>query len=55
MSSVRSPSRSRSKSQLALEHRRAGQDADAAGDDARRHPLGVGVDGLEDATGAHQP
>ena len=33
--------------QLALEHRRPGQRPDAAGDDARRHALGVGVDGGE--------
>jgi hypothetical protein len=36
--------------ELALEHRVARQDADAAGDDPRRHPLGVGLDGVQDAT-----
>ena len=35
--------------QLALEHRGAGERADAAGDDPGRHALGVGVDGGEDA------
>ena len=34
--------------QLALEHRRAREDADAAGDHPRRHALRVGVDGMKD-------
>ena len=39
--------------QLALEHRRAGDRADAAGDDARRHALRVRVDGGEVARRPH--
>jgi hypothetical protein len=35
--------------QLALEHRRARDPADAAGDDPRRHALRVGVDRVEGA------
>ena len=38
--------------ELALQHRRARDRADAAGDDARRHPLRVGVDGREVAGGS---
>ena len=37
--------------QLALEHRRAGQRPDPAGDDPRRHALGVRVDGGQVAGG----
>ena len=44
MSRSRRSSICASKSQLALEHRGARDRPDAAGDDAGRHPLGVGVD-----------
>ncbi len=37
----------------ALEHRRAREHADAAGDHPGRHPLGVRVDGMEDTAGTH--
>ena len=40
--------------QLALEHRRARDRRDAADDDARRHPLRVGVDRGDRARRAHQ-
>src|SRR6201999_4591 len=38
---------------LALQQRGAGDRSAAAGDDARRHPLGVGVDRREIAGGPH--
>ncbi len=38
---------------LALEHRRARQRADPTGDHTGRHPLGVGVDGVEHPVRAH--
>ena len=37
----------------AREHGGAGDDAHPAGDHSRRHPLGVGVDGVEDPLRAH--
>src|SRR5204863_7578540 len=39
--------------ELALEHRRAGDDTHAAGYHPRGHALGVGVDRMEDAGRAH--
>ena len=39
--------------ELAVEHRGPGDGTDATGDDARRHPLRVGVDRREVAGGSH--
>ena len=39
----------------ALGHRRPGQHSDTADDHPGWHPLRVGVDGVEDPAGAHQP
>ena len=54
ISSSRSSSMCCLEVELALQHRRARDGADAAGDDARRHPLRVGVDRREVAGGSHQ-